>query len=47
MLNPMRDKSEGTYRRREGSAPDTMVFYHKAAEGETFHELSWNLKGDE
>lgn len=45
MLNPMRDKNEGTYRGGEGATPVTTVFVMKAAEVKTPYELSWKKYG--
>ena len=41
MLNPMRDKVEGTYRGGEGTTPGTTACI---AEGKSSYELSWKVK---
>ena len=43
MLNPMRDKNEGTYRGGEGTTPIPQLV-QKIAEGSTSYELSWKVK---
>ena len=44
MLNPMRDKNEGTYRRGEGMTPVTRGLSRRSLTVKTFYELSWKVK---
>ena len=45
MLNPMRDKNEGTYRGGEGMTPvTTACLAPRRVKPPTWYELSWNVK---
>ena len=43
-MNPMRDKTEGTYRGGEGTTHLWPRLVQKIAEGKTSYELSWKVK---
>ena len=44
MLNPIRGKNHGKYRRGEGKITANTAFVQKLGEGETSDKWSWNVK---